>query len=166
MYVRVDGRPIGRNEPCPCGSGKKFKNCHLNGDPTVTTTKFIDVVKQDTPRLVVTFGHEGGHERFQWGIIGAMPILSLIGCVVRVQAELPLLEPSDDRYDCPESALVIVWDGARFHWFVHRDIPADSLVGMLETIKLSIIGSNLAQQQAAQGVGLVGPDGRPLMRRM
>ena len=19
---------IGRNEPCPCGSGKKFKNCH------------------------------------------------------------------------------------------------------------------------------------------
>jgi SEC-C motif domain protein len=21
-------RPIGRNEPCPCGSGKKFKSCH------------------------------------------------------------------------------------------------------------------------------------------
>jgi len=20
---------IGRNEPCPCGSGKKFKKCHL-----------------------------------------------------------------------------------------------------------------------------------------
>ena len=20
---------IGRNEPCPCGSGKKYKNCHL-----------------------------------------------------------------------------------------------------------------------------------------
>jgi uncharacterized protein YchJ len=19
----------GRNDPCPCGSGKKFKNCHL-----------------------------------------------------------------------------------------------------------------------------------------
>ncbi|MDH5378211.1 MAG: SEC-C metal-binding domain-containing protein, partial [Gammaproteobacteria bacterium] len=26
-YVR-DGRKIGRNEPCPCGSGKKFKQCH------------------------------------------------------------------------------------------------------------------------------------------
>ena len=25
--VRV-GRKIGRNEPCPCGSGKKYKNCH------------------------------------------------------------------------------------------------------------------------------------------
>uniref|UniRef100_UPI00288BCD3B preprotein translocase subunit SecA n=1 Tax=Selenomonas artemidis TaxID=671224 RepID=UPI00288BCD3B len=23
-----DGRKIGRNDPCPCGSGKKYKNCH------------------------------------------------------------------------------------------------------------------------------------------
>lgn len=22
---------IGRNDPCPCGSGKKFKHCHLKG---------------------------------------------------------------------------------------------------------------------------------------
>jgi len=31
-FVR-DGRKVGRNEPCPCGSGKKFKQCHgkLNG---------------------------------------------------------------------------------------------------------------------------------------
>jgi preprotein translocase subunit SecA len=26
-YVRGD-RKVGRNEPCPCGSGKKFKQCH------------------------------------------------------------------------------------------------------------------------------------------
>ena len=26
-FVR-DTRKIGRNEPCPCGSGKKFKQCH------------------------------------------------------------------------------------------------------------------------------------------
>jgi preprotein translocase subunit SecA len=26
-FVR-DGRKVGRNEPCPCGSGKKFKHCH------------------------------------------------------------------------------------------------------------------------------------------
>ena len=26
-YVR-EGRKVGRNEPCPCGSGKKFKQCH------------------------------------------------------------------------------------------------------------------------------------------
>ncbi|MEJ7672379.1 MAG: SEC-C metal-binding domain-containing protein [Chitinophagaceae bacterium] len=22
------GPKTGRNDPCPCGSGKKFKNCH------------------------------------------------------------------------------------------------------------------------------------------
>ncbi|MDH3984066.1 MAG: preprotein translocase subunit SecA, partial [Gammaproteobacteria bacterium] len=26
-FIR-DGRKVGRNEPCPCGSGKKFKQCH------------------------------------------------------------------------------------------------------------------------------------------
>ena len=26
-FVRTE-RKIGRNEPCPCGSGKKFKQCH------------------------------------------------------------------------------------------------------------------------------------------
>jgi methylmalonyl-CoA mutase cobalamin-binding subunit len=24
---------VGRNDPCPCGSGKKFKRCHLDGNP-------------------------------------------------------------------------------------------------------------------------------------
>ena len=26
-FVRSD-RKVGRNEPCPCGSGRKFKHCH------------------------------------------------------------------------------------------------------------------------------------------
>jgi preprotein translocase subunit SecA len=26
-FVRAE-RKIGRNEPCPCGSGKKYKHCH------------------------------------------------------------------------------------------------------------------------------------------
>jgi uncharacterized protein len=26
--VRREGAKVGRNDPCPCGSGKKFKNCH------------------------------------------------------------------------------------------------------------------------------------------
>jgi preprotein translocase subunit SecA len=25
---RVTGDKVGRNDPCPCGSGKKFKKCH------------------------------------------------------------------------------------------------------------------------------------------
>ena len=26
------GPKVGRNDPCPCGSGKKYKNCHGKGE--------------------------------------------------------------------------------------------------------------------------------------
>lgn len=28
LHQVTGGKKIGRNEPCPCGSGKKFKKCH------------------------------------------------------------------------------------------------------------------------------------------
>jgi preprotein translocase subunit SecA len=31
MPVRKEVK-VGRNDPCPCGSGKKFKNCHGQGN--------------------------------------------------------------------------------------------------------------------------------------
>jgi hypothetical protein len=30
----VDRASVGRNEPCPCGSGRKYKQCCLNKDET------------------------------------------------------------------------------------------------------------------------------------
>jgi preprotein translocase subunit SecA len=30
--VKRDKPKIGRNDPCWCGSGKKYKNCHLRSD--------------------------------------------------------------------------------------------------------------------------------------
>ena len=30
MPVNVE-KKAGRNDPCPCGSGKKYKNCHGKG---------------------------------------------------------------------------------------------------------------------------------------
>ena len=27
--IRNRGERVGRNDPCPCGSGKKYKNCHM-----------------------------------------------------------------------------------------------------------------------------------------
>ncbi len=27
--IRNRGQTVGRNDPCPCGSGKKYKNCHM-----------------------------------------------------------------------------------------------------------------------------------------
>jgi len=29
--VRRDEPKVGRNDPCPCGSGKKYKKCHGGG---------------------------------------------------------------------------------------------------------------------------------------
>jgi preprotein translocase subunit SecA len=28
VTIRRETPKVGRNEPCPCGSGKKFKSCH------------------------------------------------------------------------------------------------------------------------------------------
>jgi len=30
--VRRAGPKVGRNDPCPCGSGRKFKHCHGKGE--------------------------------------------------------------------------------------------------------------------------------------
>tara|TARA_R110000751_G_scaffold5643_8_gene25481 strand:+ start:661 stop:852 length:192 start_codon:yes stop_codon:yes gene_type:complete len=32
---------IGRNNPCPCGSGKKFKKCHLIIEDQIATEQNI-----------------------------------------------------------------------------------------------------------------------------
>lgn len=32
--VRNVGKKVGRNDPCPCGSGKKFKACHMRNEAT------------------------------------------------------------------------------------------------------------------------------------
>jgi len=31
--IRNRGDKVGRNDPCPCGSGKKYKNCHMRLAP-------------------------------------------------------------------------------------------------------------------------------------
>ncbi len=44
--LRRDVRKVGRNDPCPCGSGKKYKHCHGRLDrPSMTT----DVVMEQPP---------------------------------------------------------------------------------------------------------------------
>jgi hypothetical protein len=36
----ISETPVGRNEPCPCGSGKKYKRCHgVDAAPKVTPPK-------------------------------------------------------------------------------------------------------------------------------
>ena len=37
--IREHNKKIGRNDPCPCGSGKKYKNCCLNEDDKFNTRR-------------------------------------------------------------------------------------------------------------------------------
>jgi preprotein translocase subunit SecA len=34
VTVRREGKKVGRNDPCPCGSGKKYKKCCLEKEET------------------------------------------------------------------------------------------------------------------------------------
>ncbi len=49
------GKAVSRNEPCPCGSGKKFKHCHL-GKPDPVQAKKRMVV----PLFIAMAGIGGG----------------------------------------------------------------------------------------------------------
>ena len=131
-------------------------------------SRFADAVKQDTPRLVVEYRSADGQETYNWGVVGKVPILPLIGAVVRVQMELHAATGTwrtpevDDDNMCPERALVVAYDtkDGAFRWFVGEDIPTDSLVGMMETIKHVLTASQLQRVTAPRGA-IVGPDGQP-----
>jgi len=80
---------------------------------------FAEVMTTNPPRLVVLFRRgEDGSEEFQWGVVGTVPVLTLIGAIVRVQAELAFRSPEP----CEPSALVIAWDAEsrKVQWFVHQ----------------------------------------------
>src|SRR5512140_3848860 len=32
---------VGRNDPCRCGSGKKYKNCHMREDESATSSTLV-----------------------------------------------------------------------------------------------------------------------------
>jgi hypothetical protein len=122
---------------------------------------FTEIMSKNLPRLVVLFQlDEDGADRFQWGIVGDIPILTLIGRLVTSQSRL-----SNGAWlpkcDTPQPAFVIAWDEETrvMSHFIHKDIPTEPLVGMLETIKAMLVDSRLAQHAAAQRVQLLGPNG-------
>lgn len=123
---------------------------------------FYEKVKQDTPRLVVEFKIEGGKELFQWGIVGQIPLLTVIGAVDRAQSGLH----TATLKECPERGLVIAYDpeSRTFETFAHPDTPIESMIGMLEAIKETLVSTHMARAAANQQF-ILGPDGRPMGRR-
>jgi preprotein translocase subunit SecA len=39
VELRRDMPKVGRNDPCPCGSGKKYKSCHMRKDQATTSKR-------------------------------------------------------------------------------------------------------------------------------
>jgi len=127
---------------------------------------FKETMATDPPRMVVLFRYGGdGAEQYQWGVVKFIPVLSLIGAIIRVQNELVNGEWLPQSTE-GEPALVITWDEAtkEFSHFLHAEIPTDSLVGMLETIKSMLVDSRIAQHTAAQRIQprILGPNGQPI----
>lgn len=129
-------------------------------------SNFTEAMASNPPRLVVLFKRaENGSEQFQWGIVGSIPMISLIGAVVRVQVDLVSREWMPECDNDP-SALVIAWDAEyrSASYYVSKDIPLDPLLGMLDCVRTALVGSRLGQQTAAQRIEpkhLYGPDGAP-----
>ncbi len=127
-------------------------------------SNFAEVMSTNPPRLVVQFqrGRDGG-EQFQWGVVGAIPILTLIGYIGRVQADL-VVDAWIPECDTSPPSLVVAWDARdrTLSHYVHPDVPTDPLGGMLETIKQMLVDSRLAQFAAAQRTQILGPDGQPM----
>ena len=68
---------VGRNDPCPCGSGKKYKHCHESKADGLTSWQKVDLVivavtaiaglvlaisnRSDEPRPTGVWSAEHGH---------------------------------------------------------------------------------------------------------
>ncbi|HBF42265.1 MAG TPA: hypothetical protein DDW42_01305 [Desulfobacteraceae bacterium] len=46
-------KKIGRNDPCPCGSGKKFKNCHLGREDELSSIQ-SEKLKKDVAKKITS----------------------------------------------------------------------------------------------------------------
>src|SRR4051812_1016324 len=113
-------------------------------------TKFTNVIKEDTPRLVVNFKVDDiGKEQYEWGIHGNIPLLSVIGAIVKVEVELASLEIMRlgilDKF-CNDRMLLIAFVDNTFHWFLHKDTPKYGMLGMLEMIRATLIDTTRARQ--------------------
>jgi hypothetical protein len=131
---------------------------------------FAEIMATKPPHLVVLYKREDNTDKFQWGISGGIQLLTLVGSIVRVQSDI-VNQLAEQCNECPEVAFVMVFScpsapAPGMLWFLHKSIPVDPLVGMLETIKAALMGSKQAQHMASNKTQVLGPDGQPIRRGM
>jgi hypothetical protein len=74
---------IGRNDPCPCGSGRKFKKCHLGREDELSLDGLVDVsIEEMGAKITALQQVEYGQSRM---MIDALNINELTGREVGVR---------------------------------------------------------------------------------
>jgi len=117
----------GRNEPCPCGSGKKYKNCHAEQTPDRVSSNRIGwivtiVVAAGAISLLATL--RGGEEERPKGREMAPPGSVPVSQVPSTPVEPPPGDPPPGK----------VWSKEHGHW---HDVADPSQV-QLSTTKIPI----------------------------
>ncbi|MDN4073860.1 YecA family protein [Fictibacillus terranigra] len=88
---------VGRNEPCPCGSGKKYKNCCLRSVTTVQMNKIVEISSHQEGAAKFAFDHfheEMGSrtrkyiEQYQIGRDQEQTYANLIVCWLMFQSDM------------------------------------------------------------------------------
>lgn len=127
----------GRNEPCPCGSGKKFKNCHAGETPERLSTNRMGwivaaVVVAGAISLLASL--RGGSDDSSKASATAAPLAPVTAPIATTPAEPPPGDPPPGK----------VWSTEHGHW---HDV-ADSSQIQLSTTKIPITAGDLGANQA------------------
>jgi hypothetical protein len=117
---------IGRNDPCPCGSGKKYKKCCLN-ELTVVSSSQIQDIRNTENKLMTKI------EQFCEQAFNSQMLDDAWGCFVGWTE----VDGGDDPTVLPESGHMFnVW--RQFHWnpaeFALEEMADDSPNDILATL--------------------------------
>ena len=134
---------VGRNEPCPCGSNKKYKNCHA-GQSTRGTSKGLIILL---------------------AVIGVIAAIGAVASIVsggkrsatpaRSAAGLPATPGRPQPGPAPPGQ---VWSTEHGHWHDARTGQQPGQAPARQTVPLNIPAqTNTAQQQFTPGPQPPGP---------
>ena len=147
-------RQVGRNDPCPCGSGRKFKRCCLDRAPTR-----ISSVPLRRAAIVGLPGEGSSRFRFQAGSYGGpLGYLPSIACLKREATgdwayHFVLVVPDDVRED-EESASLQAGEHL-FAVFQGGSSPDTVANGLKEVGYISISGFRVVAEDASDERGFV-----------
>lgn len=105
---------LGRNDPCHCGSGKKYKNCHLDADAAAARAERAEAKAADEaiiPRMEETPAKPLGAKYWSLALLG-VAIAVAVGVAKGVSGAI---------------IVVAAWSLGMMAWAVLRDPPPPKL---------------------------------------